>query len=271
MTQSDIQNLAFSHLGGKGSISTYTTAAGQWFATARDEILRSHSWGFATKRTRLTQTYVALSGAAITNSGGLIKVTKVAHGLTTGNRIYLKDAEGVTAANGQWYITRIDADNFTLDYSVFSGTYTNGTGEYVLTPQFDWDFQHDLPADCLRVLKVNGDSGGFKDESDDHLIEQGYLLCDSETLNLTYIFQNTDTTSWPSDFINCFSYLLASYMAQQLVGVSGKAMELRQAYQNALLPITRSRDAREGKPRRTLPFEDSQLLAARGGYIQTAG
>jgi hypothetical protein len=55
-----------------------------------------------------------------------IQIHSAAHGLSTGNRVKISGVNGNTAANGTWTITKVDADNFTLDTSVGNGAYTNG-------------------------------------------------------------------------------------------------------------------------------------------------
>ncbi|MDZ4287984.1 MAG: hypothetical protein U0984_08495, partial [Prosthecobacter sp.] len=141
---------------------------------------------------------------------------------------------------------------------------------YVVIPPFNWDFQHalsGLTGTCLRVLKIGGDDGQADDDGEDYQIENGYILTDNEEPNVRYIYTNETYTAWPQYFTNAFSYLLASYMAQNLAGPAGQALQLRQAYEQTFLPKARAQDARESKARRTLPFDDSQLLQARGGAI----
>lgn len=67
----------------------------------------------------------AITNAA-DNGSGLIRITSASHGLTTGTRVTIESVGGVAAANGAWTITRIDANNFDLQGSTFSGTYTSG-------------------------------------------------------------------------------------------------------------------------------------------------
>lgn len=271
MTETEIANLAISHFGGKAlvALTTDTTAqavsARKWFDNARDEVLRSHPWNFARKRARLETTYAALSGVALADSGALdeFRVTATSHGLTTGMRIIMKDVEGSPAANGQWYITRIDANTFDLDDSVYSGSHTSGTGEWARIPLFEWDYWHDLPSDSLRILRCNG-TDSADDDGEDFEIEDGKLLIDTDVVNVSYIFQNDTTTDWTSDFIAAFSVLLASYIAQDLTGPAGKAAELRASYEKLNLPKARGTDARETKPRTPPSFHHgSQLFASR--------
>lgn len=282
----EIANLAIAHLGGRAltDLATDTTqqaasvrkwynpTAGTPVYTALDEALRSHPWNFATQRKRQTITYTSLSGgSAVTISGALIKITSTSHGRTTGDRVYIKDVEGVTAANGQWYVTVIDANNFTLDDSVFAGTYTASTGEWVTIPQFDWDFQHTPPTDCLRVISLNAGGGQNEDAGADFQFEKGLILTDEETINLKYIQRITTVASYPADFVTAFSFLLASYIAQDTQGATGRANEMRQFFEKAVAPPVKARDANEGKARRIPPFNDSQVIAARMGGYWTGG
>lgn len=277
-THTSIANLAIAHLGGRALTALTTDTSQQansvrkWYNpdggtpvyTALDEILRSHPWNFATRRKRQTITYNAVTD--VTDSGGLIKITDGSHGIQTGDRVYIKDVEGVEAANGQWYVTRVDSNEFTLDDSVFAGTYTSSTGEWVKIPQFAYDFQHTPPDGCLRPISINADGGQMEDDGSDFLFEEGFILCDDETINLKYIARITDATAYTSDFVTAFSYLLASYIASDTAGMSGQATQMRQFFENAVANKAKSRDSSEGKGRRILPFEDSQLVSSRSAY-----
>ncbi len=63
---------------------------------------------------------------AVNNGSGLIRVTATAHGFSTDDQVQIRSVGGVTAANGTWKITVIDADTFDLVGSAFSGSYTSG-------------------------------------------------------------------------------------------------------------------------------------------------
>ncbi len=62
---------------------------------------------------------------AVTNASP-IQITANAHGFTTGQEVRISGVLGNTAANGDWIVTVIDANNFTLDSSVGNGAYTSG-------------------------------------------------------------------------------------------------------------------------------------------------
>lgn len=275
MTKTEICNLALSLVSANTAtdIDTDSTpqaeAVRRWFAPARDEALASHPWNFAMKRARLTLTWTALSGVALADNGsGLIRVTATSHGLSTGNRIHLRNATGCPAANGTWYITRIDADNFDLVDSVYSGTHTSGTGEWILAPLTGWEYQHTIPSDNLRVVRVNGEEGNEED-SQPYAIEQGHLLTDADVAEIRYVYQHTTVTTWTQDFINAFAYLLASYIASEIIKSTDKSEQMRRQFEGLIAPQKRRNDSRAGKPRVLQPVYDSDLVRARRGVIST--
>jgi hypothetical protein len=276
-TKTEICNLAISHLGGRTLTNVDTDTSQQaiscrkWFTTAAQEFLRSHPWNFAIARKRQTITYASLVGTALADNGsGLVRVTHTTHGLSTGDRVLLSEVEGLEV-NGNWYVTEINANTFDLQDSVFASGYTAATGKFVKVPQFDWQFQHDLPTSTLRILKINGESSSYKDDSDEYSLEGTKILCQSETINVTYILDKSGApTEWPGDLVNAFSLLLASYIAQDITGPAGQAQAMRGMFEQTIGPLTRSRDARESKKPRSLPFPDSQLIQARFGVIATA-
>ena len=64
-----------------------------------------------------------------TNAGGLINIKITGHGLATDDLVHVQDCLGTTEANGNWRITKIGNDNFTLNGSVFVHTYGAGSGQ----------------------------------------------------------------------------------------------------------------------------------------------
>jgi hypothetical protein len=69
------------------------------------------------------------STATITNitNAAPFQVTATAHGLNTGDSAIIGGVQGATGANGRWTsVTKIDADNFTVDGSTAPGVWTAG-------------------------------------------------------------------------------------------------------------------------------------------------
>jgi hypothetical protein len=271
MQDVDIANLALSYVAGKPITAIDTTTSQgrailKWFGPTRDEVLAAHPWGFASKRARLTTNWLSFSGTPFSNNGsGLIRVTYASHGLSTGQRVTIENVVGVANANGTWYVTVIDSNNFDLQDSQFSGTWQSGTGQWVLVPLFEWDYMFTLPSDLIRVNEING-LGANEEDSMPYIIEQGVLMCDEDTLQLTYVFQHTTYTAWPQFFINAFAFLLASNVAQELTGPASKSLDLRKQYEQAIAPQAQKRDSRQGKGKRVLPLYDSQLVRSRAGF-----
>ncbi len=55
-----------------------------------------------------------------------IQITATNHGYKTGQKIIISGVGGIPAANGTWTVTVVDPNNFTLNGSIGSGTYTSG-------------------------------------------------------------------------------------------------------------------------------------------------
>ena len=69
----------------------------------------------------------ALAVTNVTDNGsGLIRITVVQMTIQTGQRVTIASVGGVTAANGNWAVTRISPTTFDLVGSTFSGVYTSG-------------------------------------------------------------------------------------------------------------------------------------------------
>lgn len=67
----------------------------------------------------------AVTGAA-NNGAGLIRITAVAHGKSTGDLVGIDGVTGTTEANGSWTITVIGVDTFDLVGSTFTNAYVAG-------------------------------------------------------------------------------------------------------------------------------------------------
>lgn len=105
------------------------------------------------------------------------------------------------------------------------------------SPDFGFDNQFILPADCLRCLRVDGDSNPFK-------IESGKLLTDSLSVDLIYIKKVTDTSVFSPLFINVLVLRLATALSNVIAGSLKVAPnEVKDALRDAKL-----RDGQEGTP-----------------------
>lgn len=70
-----------------------------------------------------THAATAITGAS---SASPIVITQEAHGYLTGKRVRISDVTGNTDANGTWNITKLTADNYSLDGSSYNAAYVSG-------------------------------------------------------------------------------------------------------------------------------------------------
>jgi hypothetical protein len=101
----------------------------------------------------------AITGA-VNNGGGLIRITSTAHGLGTGDPIYVSGVGGVPNATGQWDVSIINANTVDLIGSTWGGAYTSG-GTWVTEipttyPEADlFDLKYVQSADTLYLTHPN--------------------------------------------------------------------------------------------------------------------
>lgn len=91
--------------------------------TANPAVITFNSVGF----TRTANASATAVTGAVNNGSGLIRLTMPSTALySTGQVLYVSGVGGVTAANGQWTVTVIDATHIDLQGSAFAGVYTSG-------------------------------------------------------------------------------------------------------------------------------------------------
>lgn len=110
------------------------------------------------------------------------------------------------------------------------------------TPEFDWTYQFTLPANCLRVLFVGEDGA-----PEDYVIEGRKILCDSNPLYLTYLYDNEDVASWDSMLVEAMQRYMAFSMAYPITKSATLRDSFFQEYSN-LLKAARSVDGQEEPP-----------------------
>lgn len=261
MTKNEICKLALSHIGGNiddvdNDTSNAAVALRKWFDTTRKEFLRSHPWNFSTKRKRLKQEYASV--ASVTNVSSVATVSAANHLLETGERVELKDFPD-SSLNNKFYVTVQNPSSFTLDDFSYSGTSYSGVGSYAQIPTFEYSYRFSAPENLLRVVSLN-DTGTI------YSFESGYLMADENPIELKYIADNEDYSSWSNDAINAFSFLLASYLCQELNGPDaggGRNAELRKIYESLVVPFSKIRDSREARLKVKDQEKNSPLLNSR--------
>lgn len=84
-------------------------------------------------------------------------------------------------------------------------------------PAFDYAYQFNLPADCLRVLGC-----GKKGEEQEYELEGRRLLSDEATLYLRYIYRNEDVTTWDSALVQAAEAYIAMTCAYPITKSSSQ-------------------------------------------------
>lgn len=97
--------------------------------------------------------YLSRTVTGATNASPIVITTSASHLFATGDRVVVASVGGNTAANGEFYITKVSATTFSLDGSTGNGAYTSGgtAACITMTPQFT------IPADgdTLDAASVN--------------------------------------------------------------------------------------------------------------------
>lgn len=95
------------------------------------------------------------------------------------------------------------------------------------TPAFEFDYEFDLPNDCLRVI-------GLEDPTIDYVVEGRTILCNDSEINLRYLYLNTDESSWDALFVSAFSWRLATELSLGLVQSAATTQAMIEGYKQAL-------------------------------------
>lgn len=132
------------------------------------------------------------------------------------------------------------------------------------TPAFGWQYQYELPADCLRVVEMN-DSEVGDEVCSEYIIEGRRLLTNADTVRIVFMRKVDDVSQYDSLFVQAFAVKLAIYLSEMIRGTTRKTEELVQLYERITAPLARRIDANEGRRRKGLFSFNSLLLRARGG------
>lgn len=116
-------------------------------------------------------------------------------------------------------------------------------------PAWGFDYQYQLPSDCLRILDI--------DSSLEWRVEGRKLLTDEAApLYVRYLKQETDPAQYDAMLVEALASRLAMELAEPLTQSNTKIELASRAYEDAL-KAARRRDAQEGSARQT--FESSWL------------
>lgn len=106
-------------------------------------------------------------------------------------------------------------------------------------PEFGYAYAYQLPTDCLRVLRINGDY--------EYKIEGKLLLTDYSDVKILYIKDVTDPGLFSDDFAECLGAFLAWKICYHLTNSRTLTQDLKSDF-NEMLREVRTMDAQEGTP-----------------------
>jgi len=126
---------------------------------------------------------IAITGV-VDNGSGMYRVTAVAHGLTTGNRVKIAEVEGALGINRNWGVTVIDANTFdTVSFTYFIASVTeSGGGGFRITTDVPHRF---VTGDKVRISGVKGTTGANADWTVTRVSATAFDL-DGSTFSGTY-------------------------------------------------------------------------------------
>lgn len=248
-TDVQICNLALTRIGHESiaSLNASGNKAERWFAAnydlIRSSLLREHQWRFATKRAVLTKDDVyAITGATAANP--VVITIGAGHGVTNGQGVFIAGVIGMSQLNNLTY-TAANVTATTLELSGVDGTaytaYASGGSltRYIAT---EYAYRFALPSDCLRILRINGS------ERDDYRVESGYICTDEGTVNIEYIFDNGDESSFDAQFVDLFAARLSAEVSFYLTDNNTLTEQAWNIY-NDKIRMARTMDSRQGMPR----------------------
>jgi len=177
------------------------------YEQARDALLRSHAWRFASQAAELVQDEEADSGTSTDDTNTTLKFYDTGQAWTINEHAasYL----WITGGTGANQIRTIASNTATyLVPSVAFTTVPDDTSTYEVWatyPPYPWDYQYDLPSDFLRFAKTYPLHELFE-------IDGTMLKTDQTAVTINYIKQVTD----PSDFDPLFVDALVLSLAIKL-------------------------------------------------------
>jgi hypothetical protein len=119
----------------------------------------------------------------------------------------------------------------------------------VATPNFGYDFQYELPVDCLRVINIASEFADSEDLGGSFIgwkIEGRKLLTNEGDINIKYIKDVSDTPYlFDANFTETLAYRLAKDLAYPLAQSNSLADRMSVEYRESLA-FARSYDAQEG-------------------------
>jgi hypothetical protein len=120
------------------------------------------------------------------------------------------------------------------------------------TPVFEWDYEFQLPVDCLRVIRM-------QERDYEFVVEGKKLLTNYDTCKILYISKVEYEANFTAYFAEALAMRLASDLAYNLIQNPGLAGQFLNEYKQ-FIRDARSIDAQEGTPENV---EDNSYILSR--------
>lgn len=247
-TDVQIASLALTRIGHEGiaSFSASGDKAQRWFHAnydmIRQSMLREHGWRCAIARAVLSMDDIRqITAVSSTNP---VVVTSAAHGFTNGQTVYIAGLIGMSELNDrQFTVANVAADTFELQGEDGTGhqAYASGGAAYAYVAK-EYRYRFALPADCLRLLRINGG------EWDEYRVETGYVYTNEGTVHVEYIFDQDDEAAFDAQFVDILAARLSAEISFYLTDNSTLTEQAWNIY-NQKLSLARTMDSRQGTPR----------------------
>lgn len=140
-------------LRGTGTVASANAVA--WSNNAADLMCQGGRIATGTNSAGYKLTYNFIGTVTGATPGSPITLTVVAHGLATGDCVFVESVFGTTGANGRYIITVVDVNNFRLNSSNDTETWLAGGSQRVY---------------AAKVTKADGSAAGFTTDTSDTTI-----------------------------------------------------------------------------------------------------
>lgn len=117
-----------------------------------------------------------------------------------------------------------------------------GLSKDAAAPAWKWQASYTLPVDHLKLVEIEGENVWEPKEYFD--VQQGKLMlyldtasdAPADTVNIEYIFDQQDTTTFDPLYVDALAYQLAALIARPLTGSDSKEQELIEMFTTLALP-----------------------------------
>lgn len=153
-----------------------------------------------------------------------------------------EDTREARACHSLWELTRDDL-LYSYPWKFALLRYTLGA-PLAAAPEFEYDYQYTLPADCLRVFEMY-------ESTENWTVENGVFLCNrnsaDDDIYIRYIAKITDVSKYHPAFVKCLATALAAELAVKLKDDAKLRLSLLQELEMYVAKAYKL-DAIEGEP-----------------------